>query len=151
MKKALFIDRDGTLIREPKDEQIDSFEKLEFYPEVFYYLRKIYQENDFELVMVTNQDGLGTAAYPQETFDKIQNLIIKSFENEGIHFKEVVVDDSFADDDSPDRKPNTGRMKHFMNGDYDMENSFVIGDRLTDVKFAENLGCQAFSSITKRI
>ena len=143
MKKALFIDRDGTLIREPEDEQIDRFEKLEFYPEVFYYLRKIYQENDFELVMVTNQDGLGTAAYPQETFDKIQNLIIRSFENEGIHFKEVIVDDSFADDNSPDRKPNTGRMKYFMNGDYDMENSFVIGDRLTDVKFAEHLGCQA--------
>ena len=143
MKKALFIDRDGTLIREPKDEQIDSFEKLEFYPEVFHYLRKIYQEGVFELIMVTNQDGLGTPEYPQATFDKIQSLIIRSFENEGVHFKEVIVDDSFADDDSPDRKPNIGRMKHFLNGEYDMNNSFVIGDRLTDVKFAENLGCQA--------
>ncbi len=143
MKKALFIDRDGTLIREPKDEQIDSFEKLEFYPEVFHYLRKIYQEGVFELIMVTNQDGLGTPEYPQATFDKIQSLIIRSFENEGIHFKEVIVDDSFADDDSPDRKPNIGRMKHFLNGEYDMKKSFVIGDRLTDVKFAENLGCQA--------
>lgn len=143
MKKALFIDRDGTLIREPEDEQIDSFEKLEFYPEVFQYLKKIYQEGEFELIMVTNQDGLGTPKYPQATFDKIQSLIIRSFENEGVHFKEVIVDDSFADDDSPDRKPNIGRMKHFLNGGYDMRNSFVIGDRLTDVKFAENLGCQA--------
>lgn len=142
MKKALFIDRDGTLIREPADEQIDSFEKLEFYPEVFYYLRKIYQQSEFELIMVTNQDGLGSPEYPQATFDKIQSLIIKSFENEGIYFKEVIVDDTFAADQSPNRKPNIGRMKHFINGDYDMKKSFVIGDRLTDIKFAENLGCQ---------
>ncbi len=143
MQKVLFIDRDGTLVREPQDEQIDSFEKLEFYPGALFYMAKIARELDFELVMVTNQDGLGTANHPEENFWPIHKLILKTFENEGVIFKEVFIDRSYAKDNSPDRKPNTGLLKGYFSESYDLENSFVIGDRLTDVELAKNLNAKA--------
>ncbi|MEM1002890.1 MAG: bifunctional histidinol-phosphatase/imidazoleglycerol-phosphate dehydratase HisB [Bacteroidota bacterium] len=140
MKSVLFIDRDGTLIREPEDEQIDAFEKLEFHPKVFQYLSKIAKELNFELVMVTNQDGLGTDVYPEDTFWPVHNFIIKTLEQEGVVFKEQIIDRTFAKDNEPTRKPNTGLLGKYMKGDYDLENSFVIGDRLTDIELAKNLG-----------
>jgi imidazoleglycerol-phosphate dehydratase/histidinol-phosphatase len=143
MKKILFIDRDGTLIREPKDFQIDSFEKLSFLPSVFTWLGKISSELDLELVMVTNQDGLGTVSFPEDTFWPVQNFIIKTLEEEGIKFSEICIDRTFEKDNAPTRKPNTGLLKKYMNGEYDLANSFVIGDRLTDVQLAKNLGAKA--------
>jgi len=140
MKKVLFIDRDGSLIFEPVDEQVDSFEKLAFYPEVFYYLKKIITELDFELVMVTNQDGLGTKAYPETDFWPTQNFMIKAFKSEGIVFDEIVIDKTFAKDNAPTRKPNTGLLTKYFSKNYDLKNSFVIGDRLTDMQLAQNLG-----------
>ena len=142
MKPVLFIDRDGTLIREPEDQQIDSFEKLEFYPEVFTYLKKIAQELDFELVMVTNQDGLGTEVYPEDTFWPVHNFILDSFKNEGIVFEKQFIDRTFAKDNAPTRKPQTGLLTEYFSEAYDLENSFVIGDRLTDIELAKNLGCK---------
>ncbi len=143
MKKVLFIDRDGTLIIEPEDEQIDSFEKLEFYPGVFQYLARIAKELEYELVMVTNQDGLGTPSFPEETFWPVHNMILKAFENEGVRFSEVLIDRSFPRENLPTRKPGTGMVTHYMKGNYDLENSFVIGDRMTDVQLAKNMGCQS--------
>ncbi|WP_243471980.1 bifunctional histidinol-phosphatase/imidazoleglycerol-phosphate dehydratase HisB [Winogradskyella sp. MH6] len=140
MKKVLFIDRDGTLIKEPADEQIDSFEKLVFYPKVFTYLSKIAKELDFEIVMITNQDGLGTDLYPENTFWPVHNFVLQSFENEGVIFEEQFIDRTFAKDNAPTRKPNTGLLTKYFGEDYDLENSFVIGDRLTDVELAKNLG-----------
>ncbi|WP_412560938.1 bifunctional histidinol-phosphatase/imidazoleglycerol-phosphate dehydratase HisB [Winogradskyella sp. MIT101101] len=140
MKPVLFIDRDGTLIKEPADEQIDSFEKLEFYPKVFQYLSKIAKELNFEIVMITNQDGLGTEVYPEDTFWPVHNFILKSFEQEGVVFKEQFIDRTFAKDNAPTRKPNTGLLTKYFSYDYDLANSFVIGDRLTDVELAKNLG-----------
>jgi imidazoleglycerol-phosphate dehydratase / histidinol-phosphatase len=140
MKKVLFIDRDGTLILEPADEQVDSFEKLAFYPEVFYYLKKIVTELNFELVMVTNQDGLGTEAYPEKDFWPTHKFMINTFKNEGIAFNEVLIDKTFANDNAPTRKPNTGLLTKYFSKDYDLKNSFVIGDRLTDMQLAQNLG-----------
>ena len=140
MKKVLFIDRDGTLIKEPADEQIDSFEKLVFYPKVFTYLSKIARELDFEIVMITNQDGLGTDVYPENTFWPVHNFVLQSFENEGVIFEEQFIDRTFAKDNAPTRKPNTGLLTKYFSEDYDLENSFVIGDRLTDVELAKNLG-----------
>ncbi|MCP4054456.1 bifunctional histidinol-phosphatase/imidazoleglycerol-phosphate dehydratase HisB [Mesoflavibacter sp. CH_XMU1422-2] len=140
MKKVLFIDRDGTLIKEPADEQIDSFEKLVFYPKVFTYLSKIAKELDFEIVMITNQDGLGTDVYPENTFWPVHNFVLQSFENEGVIFEEQFIDRTFAKDNAPTRKPNTGLLTKYFSEDYDLENSFVIGDRLTDVELAKNLG-----------
>lgn len=143
-KKILFIDRDGTLVSEPKDYQIDSFNKLEFYPQVFTYLSKIVVELDFELVMVTNQDGLGGASFPEEAFLPVHNFIIRAFENEGVVFSEVCIDISLPEEMAPTRKPRTGMLsKYIENTDFDLENSFVIGDRLTDVELAANLGCKA--------
>lgn len=142
MKKVLFIDRDGTMIKEPYDEQVDSFEKLVFYPKVLTYLPKIAKELDFELIMVTNQDGLGTDAYPEDDFWPTHNFILKTFKNEGVVFKEQIIDRSFPEDNSPDRKPRTGLMQHFFSEEYDMKNSFVIGDRLTDIELAKNLGAK---------
>ncbi len=140
MKRVLFIDRDGTLIKEPADEQIDSFAKLKFYPKVFQFLAKICKELDFEIVMVTNQDGLGTEAYPEAVFWPIHNFIIETFSSEGVVFEEQFMDRTFAKDNSPNRKPNTGLLtKYFTNG-YDLKNSYVIGDRLTDIELAKNLG-----------
>jgi len=143
MQKVLFIDRDGTLIKEPADEQIDSFEKLGFYPKVFQYLSKIAKELDYEIVMVTNQDGLGTDSFPENTFWPVHNFIIKCFEDEGIVFKEQIIDRTFAKDNAPTRKPNTGLLTKYFSEDYDLENSFVIGDRLTDIELAKNLGAKA--------
>lgn len=145
MRKVLFIDRDGTLIKEaPPTYQVDSFEKLAFYPDMFTWIKKIALELDFELVMVTNQDGLGTAAYPEETFWPIQNFILQTFENEGIVFSSIHIDRTFATDNAPTRKPATGMLTQYLNNpEYDIERSFVIGDRLTDVQLAKNLGCKA--------
>lgn len=139
-KKVLFIDRDGTLILEPLDEQVDAFDKLVFYPKVFQYLTKIAAELDFELVMVTNQDGLGTESYPENTFWPVQNFVIESFKNEGVVFEKIFIDKTFAKDKSPTRKPKTGLLTEYFSEEYDLENSFVIGDRLTDVELAKNLG-----------
>ena len=142
-KKVLFIDRDGTLALEPPvDYQLDSFEKLEFYPKVFTYLAKIAKELDFELVMVTNQDGLGTDSFPEDTFWPVQKFIIKSFENEGVVFKEVLIDRTFPHENAETRKPKTGLLKHFLTEEYDLAGSFVIGDRLTDMELAKNLGAK---------
>jgi imidazoleglycerol-phosphate dehydratase/histidinol-phosphatase len=138
-KKVLFIDRDGTLIRETEDEQIDSFEKLVFYPKALAYLPKIAKELDYELVMITNQDGLGTPSLPEKDFWPVHNFIMRSFENEGVIFDEVVIDRTFAKDNAPTRKPNTGLITKYLSAEYDLANSFVIGDRLTDIELAKNL------------
>ncbi len=145
-KKVLFIDRDGTLIKEaPPTYQLDAFNKLEFYPHMFEYLSRIVQEHDFELVMVTNQDGLGTPSFPEEHFWPIQNFIMRALQNEGIIFSEVCIDRSFPYENKPTRKPGTGMLTAYMNNyEYDLKGSFVIGDRITDVKLAHNLGCRAF-------
>lgn len=144
MKKVLFIDRDGTLVIEPPvDYQLDSLEKLEFYPAVFQNLARIVRELDYELVMVTNQDGLGTVSFPEETFWPAQNKIIEAFKNEGIVFNEILIDKSFPEDNLPTRKPGVGMLLHYLNGNYDLANSFVIGDRDSDMLLAKNMGCQA--------
>lgn len=142
MKKVLFIDRDGTLIHEPEDYQIDSLEKLEFYPEAIFYMAKIGKELDYELVMVTNQDGLGTENYPEENFWNIQNFVMKTFSNEGAHFSEALIDKTFPEENSPTRKPKTGllEIKYLNSKEYDMKNSVMIGDRITDMEFAYNFG-----------
>lgn len=145
MKKVLFIDRDGTLIKEvPPTYQIDSFEKLEFYPDMFTWMSRIAKELDFELVMVSNQDGLGTASFPEETFTPVQNFILKTLANEGIAFSEILIDKSLPKENSPNRKPSTGMLTSYLgNNEYDIANSFVIGDRITDIQLAKNLGCKA--------
>jgi imidazoleglycerol-phosphate dehydratase/histidinol-phosphatase len=144
LKRILFIDRDGTLINEPADEQIDSFAKLEFYPYALKYLPKISAELDFELVMVTNQDGLGTAVYPEDTFWPVHNFILKTFENEGVVFSDFAIDRTFARDNAPTRKPNTGLLTKYFDAEvYDLKNSFTIGDRLNDVLLGKNLGSKA--------
>ncbi|WP_445716408.1 bifunctional histidinol-phosphatase/imidazoleglycerol-phosphate dehydratase HisB [Flavobacterium sp.] len=143
-RKVLFIDRDGTLVLEPENYQLDSLTKLEFYPKVFQFLSKIAKELDFELAMVTNQDGLGTKSFPEETFWPTQNFILKAFENEGITFDEIFIDRSFQEDNAPTRKPRTGMLTKYLNNpEYDLEKSYVIGDRITDVKLAKNLGSKA--------
>ena len=142
MKKVLFIDRDGTLIREPVDEQVDSLEKLEFYPKVFRNLYFISQNLDFELVMATNQGGLGTESFPEETFWPVHKKMIHSFAGEGIYFDDVLIDRSPPDDNAPTRKPRTGMFGKYLSGEYDLGQSFVIGDRLTDMELAKNLGCK---------
>jgi imidazoleglycerol-phosphate dehydratase / histidinol-phosphatase len=144
-KKFLFIDRDGTIIMEPPvTNQLDAFAKLEFYPHVFEYLIKIVKELDYELVMVTNQDGLGTDTFPEDAFWPIQNFVIKTFANEGIIFSEVLIDRTFPHENKNTRKPGIGMLKHYFDEEkYDLKNSFVIGDRLTDVELAKNLGCHA--------
>jgi len=143
--RVLFIDRDGTLIKEaPPSYQLDSFDKLEFYPDMFTWMRRIANELDFELVMVTNQDGLGTAAFPEETFLPVHQFVMKSLENECIHFKRVFIDRTFPADQAPTRKPGTGMLTDYINNPaYDLVNSFVIGDRITDVQLAKNLGSKA--------
>ena len=143
-KRVLFIDRDGTLVLEPENYQLDSLTKLEFYPKAFQFLSKIAKELDFEFAMVTNQDGLGTESFPEETFWPTQNFILKAFENEGITFNEIFIDRSFPEDNAPTRKPRTGMLtKYLNNSEYDLENSYVIGDRITDVELAKNLGSKA--------
>ena len=145
MKKILFIDRDGTLIKEaPPTYQVDSFDKIEFYPGMFSWMGRIARELDFELVMVTNQDGLGTISYPEESFHPVQGFILKSLANEGIQFNDILIDKTFPADNAPTRKPGTAMIKKYMdNPAYDMAGSFVIGDRITDVQFAKNAGCKA--------
>lgn len=143
-KKALFIDRDGTLVIEPPiDYQLDSLDKLEFYPKVFRNLYFIQKNLDFEFVMVTNQDGLGTPSFPEDTFWPAHNKMLKTLEGEGIVFDDILIDKSFPEDNAPTRKPRTGMLGKYMTGDYDLERSFVIGDRQTDVELAKNLGCKA--------
>lgn len=143
-KKALFIDRDGTLVIEPPiDYQLDSLDKLEFYPKVFRNLYFIQKNLDFEFVMVTNQDGLGTPSFPEDTFWPAHNKMLKTLEGEGIVFDDILIDKSFPEDNAPTRKPRTGMLSKYMTGDYDLEHSFVIGDRQTDVELAKNLGCKA--------
>ena len=144
MKKVLFIDRDGTLVIEPPiDFQLDSLEKLEFYPGVFQYLSRIALELDYDLVMVTNQDGLGTSSFPEETFWPAQDKIIQAFKNEGVKFTEIVIDKSLPHENLPTRKPGIALLMHYLKGNYNLAESFVIGDRLTDVQLAKNLGCKA--------
>ena len=143
MKKVLFIDRDGTLALEPADYQLDALEKLVFYPEVFTYLGKIAREMDYELVMVTNQDGLGTNSFPEDSFWPTHNFVLKSFENEGVIFNDILIDRSFPADNAPTRKPRTGLLTQYMDANkYDLANSYVIGDRLTDMELAKNLGAK---------
>lgn len=141
-QKVLFIDRDGTIIKETADEQIDAFEKMIFYPKAFTYLGKIAQELDYELVMITNQDGLGTDVFPEDTFWPVHNFILKSFENEGVVFDAVYLDRTFPADQADTRKPGTGLLTSYFSEAYDLENSFVIGDRLTDMELAKNLGAK---------
>ena len=142
MKKVIFIDRDGTIIRETEDEQIDSFEKLVFYPKAISYLQRIAFELDYELVMITNQDGLGTSSFPENTFWPVQNLIVDTFKNEGVVFGEIIIDRTFAKDNAPTRKPNTGLLTKYFSEEYDLKSSFVIGDRLTDIELAKNLNAK---------
>lgn len=142
MQKILFLDRDGVLVKEPADYQLDSLSKLEFYPGVFQYLSRIAAEMDFRFVMVTNQDGLGTDSFPEADFWPPHNLLLKSLENEGVVFHEIVIDRTFAHENAPTRKPRTGLLTHYLNGDFDLGASFVIGDRLTDMELAKNLGCK---------
>lgn len=144
MKKVLFIDRDGTLILETDDFKIEKFEKLVFYPEVFYWLGRIARELDYELVMVTNQDGLGTPDFPEDEFWKVQHFIVKAFADENIPFADVHIDKSFPEENLPTRKPGTGMLTKYFSESYDLRNSFVIGDRITDVLLAKNLGCKCF-------
>lgn len=141
-QKVLFIDRDGTLIRETVDEQIDAFEKMVFYPKAFTYLGKIAKELDYKLVMITNQDGLGTEAFPEATFWPVHNFILNSFENEGVVFDEVLIDRTFPHQNADTRKPGTGMLKGYYSDTFDLKNSFVIGDRLTDMELAKNLGAK---------
>lgn len=144
MKRILFIDRDGTLIEEPADEQIDSFDKLKFTEGVFRNLSFIRSHLDFKFVMVSNQDGLGTSSFPEETFWPVHNFILQTFESEGVTFDDILIDRHFPEDNSPTRKPATGLVeKYLSNPDYDIAGSYVIGDRDTDRQFAENMGCKS--------
>ena len=144
MKRILFIDRDGTLINEaPPTYQLDSFDKLTFYPNMFEYMGRIARELDYELVMVTNQDGLGTATFPENTFWPLHELVMKSLDGEGIHFSAVLIDRTFPSENAPTRKPGIGMLTGYLNNAaYDIENSFVIGDRITDIQLAKNIGCR---------
>ncbi len=143
MKRILFIDRDGTIIREPEDEQIDSFEKLQFVPRAISNLVFLRQHTDYLFVMVSNQDGLGTEAFPENTFWPVQNFILDTLKGEGVEFDEILIDPHFPQDNAPTRKPNTGLVEKYMNSEeYDIQNSYVIGDRETDRQFAENIGCK---------
>ncbi|SEF51111.1 bifunctional histidinol-phosphatase/imidazoleglycerol-phosphate dehydratase HisB [Parabacteroides chinchillae] len=144
MKRALFVDRDGTLVIEPPvDYQLDNLDKLEFYPKVFRNLYFLRENLDFEFVMVTNQDGLGTSSFPEETFWPAHNMILKTLEGEGIVFDDILIDRSFPEDNSPNRKPRTGMLGKYLDGGYDLANSYVIGDRLTDLELAKNLGAKS--------
>ena len=144
MKRILFIDRDGTLIEEPADEQIDSFEKLKFTQGMFKNLAFIKSKLDFEFVMVSNQDGLGTSSFPENTFWPVHNFILQSLEGEGITFDEILIDRHFPEDNADTRKPNTGLVRKYIdNPEYDIAESYVIGDRDTDRQFAENIGCKS--------
>lgn len=140
MKKVLLIDRDGTLILETDDFKIEKYEKLVFYPGVFQWLGRIARELNYDLAMVTNQDGLGTELFPEDEFNEVQDFIVRTFAGEGINFVGVHIDKSYPHENLPTRKPGTGMLTQYMQGHYDLANSFVIGDRITDVKLAKNLG-----------
>lgn len=144
MKKVLFIDRDGTLAKEPFDEQLDAFEKLEFLPGVFKSLSLLKERTDFEFVMVTNQDGLGTESFPEDTFWPVHNFILNTLKGEGIEFDDILIDRTFEADNAPTRKPGTAMLTAYLNGEYDLSNSYVIGDRNSDVQLAKNLGCKYY-------
>lgn len=141
MKKALFIDRDGTIIKEPADEQIDSLEKLEFVAGAISGLRSL-MNRGYELVMVSNQDGLGTDAFPEDTFYPAHNRMLDTLRGEGVEFDDILIDRTFPEDNTPTRKPGTGMLTKYMSGEYDLANSYVIGDRLTDIQLAQNLGAK---------
>ena len=143
MKKVLFIDRDGTIIEEPADEQVDSFDKMVFLPGAITCLSKIARETDYELVLVSNQDGLGTASYPEDTFWPVQNLMIRTLKGEGVEFREIFIDKTRPEDNAPTRKPGTAMLVQYLAKGIDMDSSYVIGDRLTDIQLAKNLGCKA--------
>lgn len=143
MKKALFIDRDGTIICEPEDEQIDSFDKLAFVPGAIRALATLRERTDFELVMVSNQDGLGTPSFPEDTFWPVHNFVLNTLRGEGVEFDAIHIDRHFPEDHAPTRKPGTAMLTAYTDGSYDMENCYVIGDRETDVQLARNLGCKA--------
>ena len=143
MKKTLFIDRDGTLLAEPEDEQVDSLEKFRFIPGAITGLARIASETDFELVMVTNQDGLGTQSFPEETFWPSHNKMLGILEGEGVCFMEIFIDRTFPEDNAPTRKPGTAMLLKYLAQGIDLENSYVIGDRITDLELAKNLGCNA--------
>lgn len=143
MKNVLFIDRDGTIIVEPEDEQVDTVGKFRFLPKAISSLAFIRQHTDYELVMVTNQDGLGTPAYPQDVFDQLQSLMLETLKGEGVEFDAIHIDKSFPEDNLPTRKPGIGMLTQYLNGDYDLQNSYVIGDRQTDAQLATNLGCKS--------
>lgn len=143
LKKVLFIDRDGTIIKEPpSDYQVDSLEKLDFFPGAITNLARIAKNLDFELVMVTNQDGLGTDSFPEDTFWPAQNKMLDTLKGEKINFKKIHIDRSFPEDNVPTRKPGTAMLAEYLNGNYDMQGSFVIGDRVTDIELAKNMGCR---------
>lgn len=142
MQKILFLDRDGTLNLEPEDYQVDALSKVVFYPEVFQYLGRIARELDYQLVMVTNQDGLGTESFPEDTFWPAQNMIVDTLAGEGIIFSDIIIDRTFAKDHQPTRKPGTALLTKYLEGDYDLANSYVVGDRLTDMQLAKNLGAK---------
>ncbi|MEM6735770.1 MAG: histidinol-phosphatase [Bacteroidota bacterium] len=143
MQAILFIDRDGTIIQETADEKIETIEKLDFLPEVLFYLKKIKEEFNYLFVMVTNQDGLGTKAFPDHEFWPVHNFIMRLLASEGIRFDSVHIDEHDEKDNHPNRKPGIGMLQDYIHGDYDLANSFVIGDRATDVQLARNLGCKA--------
>lgn len=142
MQKILFLDRDGTINLEPDDYQVDDLSKVSFYPQVFQYLGRIARELDYKLVMVTNQDGLGTESFPEEQFWPAQNFIVETLAGEGIIFDEIVIDRTFAKDNQPTRKPGIALVKHYMTDAYDLANSYVVGDRLTDIQLAKNMGAK---------
>ena len=142
MKRALFIDRDGTLIQEPENEQVDNFEELRYLPGVFTHLGRIVRLLPYELVIVSNQDGLGTASYPEDTFWPVQNRMVETFEQEGIHFSEILIDRSLPFENLSTRKPGIGMLQKYLSGEYDLAGSYVIGDRTTDIRLAANLGCK---------
>lgn len=143
MKKVLFIDRDGTIIKEPADEQVDSFEKFAFLPGAITNLARIVSETDYELVLVTNQDGLGTASFPEDTFWPVQNKMLEILKGEGVIFKEIFIDKTFPSENAPTRKPGTAMLTKYLAQGVDLDSSYVIGDRLTDIKLSENLGCKS--------
>ncbi len=142
-KRVLFIDRDGTIVVEPSDEQLDSFDKLQFVPGVFRSLTFLHQHTDFEFVMASNQDGLGTSSYPEADFWPTQNFILNTLKGEGVEFSDILIDRHFPQDNAPTRKPGTGMFGKYMTSEYDLAGSYVIGDRATDVELARNLGCRA--------
>ena len=151
MRPILFIDRDGTIVHETEDEFVNKVEKVTFLPEVLHYLRKIKQETNYLFVMVTNQDGLGTPAWPNEDFWPIHELIMRILAGEGITFDAVHIDEHYPHDNHPNRKPGTGMLKGYLTGEHDIENSFVIGDRISDVELARNIGCGAIHIFPAKI